>query len=201
MPTSSASEPLPHGSRPVQVIPQRARLRSVPSPAPDEQPTGGRPAAGRRRAIGRGQPLTLLPGGRGPATTTAPGRTPVASRRDQTPRELAAARRAARGHLPPPAEVAEQLAIALFEVEAGCRSAAQLERLCAPELWDRLEGQVRRHGGSLPSGRKLIRVHYQELVPGVADTVAVVERGQRVQPVAMRLDARSGRWLVTELRY
>jgi hypothetical protein len=200
MPTSSASEPLPHGSRSVQVIPQRARLRSVPSPASDEQPRGAPPAAGRRRAIGRGQPLTLLPGGRGPATTTTT-RTPEAGRRDQTAHELAAARRAARGHLPPPTEVAEQLAIALFEVEAGCRSAAQLERLCAPELWDRLEGHLRRHGGSLPSGRKLIRVHYQELVPGVADTVAVVERGQRVQPVAMRLDARSGRWLVTELRY
>lgn len=38
-------------------------------------------------------------------------------------------------------------------------------------------------------------------IPGVANTVAVVERGPRVQPVAMRLDARSGRWLVTELWY
>jgi hypothetical protein len=98
-------------------------------------------------------------------------------------------------------EVAKEIAIALFEVEAGYRSAAQLERVCAPELWDRLEPQVRRHGGSPPSGRRLIRVHYQELMPGVADTVAVVERGPRVQPVAMRLDARGGRWLVTELRY
>lgn len=112
-----------------------------------------------------------------------------------------AARRAARQHLPSPAEVAKEIALALFEVEAGRRSAAQLERVCSPELWDMLEHQVLRHGGLLPRGSDLLRVHYQELVPGLANTVAVVQRGSRVQPVAMRLDACSGRWLVTELRY
>jgi hypothetical protein len=35
----------------------------------------------------------------------------------------------------------------------------------------------------------------------LADTVAVVQRGDRVQPVAMRLDAGGGRWAVTELRF
>jgi hypothetical protein len=65
-----------------------------------------------------------------------------------------------RRRLPPPTEVAKEIAIALFEIEAGYRTAAQLERVCTPELWDRLEPQVRRHGGSLPSGHKLIRVHY-----------------------------------------
>jgi hypothetical protein len=35
----------------------------------------------------------------------------------------------------------------------------------------------------------------------LADTVAVVQRGDRVQPVAMRLDASGGRWAVTELRF
>jgi hypothetical protein len=34
----------------------------------------------------------------------------------------------------------------------------------------------------------------------LADTVAVVQRGDRALPVAMRLDAASGRWTVTELR-
>jgi hypothetical protein len=42
-----------------------------------------------------------------------------------------AARRAARQHLPSPAEVAREIALALFEVEAGRRSAAQLERVFA----------------------------------------------------------------------
>jgi hypothetical protein len=35
----------------------------------------------------------------------------------------------------------------------------------------------------------------------LADTRAVVQRGARALPVAMRLDAASGRWLVTELRW
>jgi Family of unknown function (DUF6459) len=112
-----------------------------------------------------------------------------------------AARRAAREHLPSPAEVAKEIALALFEVEAGRRSAAQLERVFSPALWDVLEERVQRRGGSLPRSSDLLRVHYQELVPGLANTVAVVQRGPRVQPVAMRLDACSGRWLVTELRY
>ncbi len=202
MPTSSAPEPLPHGTQPLKVVPESARLRPVPPPVPDERETGAPPDEARRRArAGRGQPLTLIQGGQGTAPTRSREETPDDERQDPTPRELTSARRTARRNLPQPAEIAEQIAIALFEIEAGYRSAAQLERLCAPELWDRLEGQVRRHGGSLPSGRKLIRVHYQELMPGVANTVAVVERGHRVQPVAMRLDARNGRWLVTELRY
>jgi hypothetical protein len=146
-------------------------------------------------------PMTLLLQGAPAREVTDSQRGPQEEQRHPTPRELASARQTARRHLPPPAEVAKEVAIALFEIEAGYRSAAQLERVCTPELWDRLEQQVRRHGGPLPSGRKLIRVHYQELTPGVANTVAVVERGPRVQPVAMRLDARNGRWLVTELRY
>lgn len=112
-----------------------------------------------------------------------------------------AARQAAREHLPSPAEVAKEIALALFEVEAGRRSAAQLERVFAPELWDVVGERVQRRGGALPRSSDLLRVHYQELVPGLANTVAVVQRGPRVQPVAMRLDACSGRWLVTELRY
>jgi hypothetical protein len=34
-----------------------------------------------------------------------------------------------------------------------------------------------------------------------ADTVVVVRRGERMLPVAMRLDAAAGRWTVTELRW
>jgi len=107
----------------------------------------------------------------------------------------------ARRGLPSPASVAGGIAMALLEVEAGCRSALQLERVCAPELWTRLERRVRRRGAPFPAGRALISVHCQEQLPGVANAVAVVRRGDRVQPVAMRLDARGGRWVVTVLQY
>ncbi len=148
-----------------------------------------------------------LPGGNTPgaAAPEGPGQT-VGGERQRRAQEAVeaqrtAARRAAREHLPSPAEVAKEIALALFEVEAGRRSAAQLERVFSPELWDVLENQVQRHGGLLPRSSDLLRVHFQELVPGLANTVAVVQRGPRVRPVAMRLDACSGRWLVTELRY
>jgi hypothetical protein len=36
---------------------------------------------------------------------------------------------------------------------------------------------------------------------GLVDTVAVVRKGELVRPVALRLDAGRGRWVVTELRW
>jgi len=119
--------------------------------------------------------------------------------REPSDRELAVARRRARLHLPPPTAVTRDIAMALLEVEAGCRSAVQLERICSPQLWAGIEHRLERRGGPLPSGRALLRVVCQEDLPGLADTVAVVQRGDRVQPVAMRLDASGGRWAVTAL--
>jgi hypothetical protein len=149
--------------------------------------------------------LAIVAGSRKPAggRQRDRGRSDQRQRRAQEAIEAqrVAARRAARPHLPSPAEVARDIALALFEVEAGRRSAAQLERVCSPELWGTLEHEVRRHGGLVPRMSDLLRVHFQELMPGLASTVALVQRGARVQPVAMRLDASSGRWLVTELRY
>lgn len=121
--------------------------------------------------------------------------------RDAAERDLWEKRRRARPGLPSPAAVTRDIALALLEVEAGCRSAVQLERIFTPELWEALERRIGRRGGPLPSGRSLISVHCQEDRPGLADTVAVVHRGDLVRPVALRLDAGGGRWRVTELRW
>jgi hypothetical protein len=121
--------------------------------------------------------------------------------RDPLESELAAARRLARPNLRSPVAVTRDVAMGLLEVEAGCRSAAQLERIFSPELWEALEHRIGRRGGPLPTGRSLIRVRCQEDTPGLADTVAVIQRGDRVRPVAIRLDASGGRWTVTELRW
>jgi Family of unknown function (DUF6459) len=121
--------------------------------------------------------------------------------RDATERDLWAARRRARANLPSPVAITREIALALLEVEAGCRSAAQLERIFSPPLWEALEHRIGRRGGPLPSGRSLISVRCQEDRPGLADTVAVVRKGELVRPVALRLDACGGRWTVTELRW
>jgi hypothetical protein len=219
MPTSSAVTWLTRGTgaepgSPDPEAPDADEPPPVPVGLASANEAGSRPSA-----AGSGQRPGLLGGAvaeraaaesRNPGIDSRPaaadGRHQAAGdrhRREQeaTEAQRTAARRAAREHLPSPAEVAKEIALALFEVEAGRRSAAQLERVFSPELWDMLEHQVQRHGGPLPTGSDLLRVHFQELVPGVANTVALVQRGARVQPVAMRLDAYSGRWLVTELRY
>jgi Family of unknown function (DUF6459) len=179
-------------------------LRSVPSSADDaaaadatRDDDGPSPVATPRLAI------VVAPSRSAGGRRRDRGRSEQRQRRAQEVIEAQriAARRAARPHLPSPAEVARDVALALFEVEAGRRSAVQLERVCSPELWGILEHQVRRDGGLVPRMSDLLRVHFQELVPGLASTVALVQRGPRVQPVAMLLDACSGRWLVTELRY
>ena len=121
--------------------------------------------------------------------------------RDAAERDLWVARRRARVDLPSPVAVTRDIALALLEVEAGCRSAAQLERIFSPQLWEALEHRIGRRGGPLPSGRSLMSVQCQEDKPGLADTVAVVRRGDLVRPVALRLDACGGRWTVTELRW
>ena len=121
--------------------------------------------------------------------------------RDAAERDLWEKRQRTRPGLPSPASVTRDIALALLEVEAGCRSAVQLERIFSPELWEALEQRIGRRGGPLPSGRSLISVHCQEDRPGLADTVAVVHKGDLVRPVALRLDASGGRWRVTELRW
>jgi hypothetical protein len=100
-----------------------------------------------------------------------------------------------------PARTIAAIAAALLEVEAGDRPAAQLERVCHPTLWAALEGRLRRQGGPAITCRSLRRVLIQEHRPGLVDGVALLERGARIEPVAMRLDGALGRWQLTELQY
>ena len=70
--------------------------------------------------------------------------------RDAAEHDLWEKRRRARLGLPSPAAVTRDIALALLEVEAGCRSAVQLERIFSPELWEALDRRIGRRGGSLP---------------------------------------------------
>jgi Family of unknown function (DUF6459) len=155
------------------------------------------------------EPVPDLPGGsEGRTGQEQQQRRRVAARRsrfvvvrDPAEQNLRVARRRARAKLPSPVAVTREIALALLEVEAGCRSASQLERVVSRELWEELERCIGRRGGPLPSGRSVMSVCCQEDSPGLADTVAVVWKGELVRPVALRLDAGGGRWVVTELRW
>jgi Family of unknown function (DUF6459) len=100
-----------------------------------------------------------------------------------------------------PVMTAGRIAVALFEVEAGARPGHQLERLCHPTLWERLALRLCYGGGPAITCHSLRRVVGQEHIPGLVDAVAVLRRGDRVEAVAMRLDAAAGRWEVVELQY
>jgi hypothetical protein len=129
---------------------------------------------------------------------------PPALRAEFTPKELDsrdARRDAASTNLPSPAWAARRFAMALCEVEAGMRPAAQLERACHHTLFQTLEGRVRRSGGPSVSTHSLVDVITQEQLPGLVDAVVLIRRGPRVAAVTMRLDAAPGHWQVTELQY
>jgi hypothetical protein len=179
---------------PVRELPGRV-TRAGPPPAQERQPASHRRAPLRAvpdTTLRRLQPLPSPSTGAPTAPLTAPPTAPSG--------ELRVVRRA-RAKLPSPAAVTRDIALALLEVEAGCRSAAQLERVVSPQLWEVLERCIGRRGGPLPSGRSVMSVHCQEHTPGVADTMAVVRKGELVRPIALRLDAGGGRWVVTELRW
>jgi hypothetical protein len=147
---SSTVEASP-GERPaLRAVPDGVARRLQPVPGPSTAPERR-----QRRAPGRRNRLVVV--------------------RDLADRDLWAARRLARANLPAPAPLTRAIALALLEVEAGCRSATQLERVVSPELWETLEHCIGRRGGPLPSGRSVMVVRSQEDAPGLADTVAVVQ--------------------------
>jgi hypothetical protein len=111
------------------------------------------------------------------------------------------ARAEARHMLPNPAATAHALALAICEVEAGLRSASQLERICHPSLWDAVANRIQRAGGPPVSAASVLRIQVQELTPGLVDAVAVLRRGQQAVFIALRLEAVPGRWELFELLY
>ena len=110
-------------------------------------------------------------------------------------------RRVRRSTIASPTRAVARIATALLEVEAGDRPGAQLERLCHPTLWQALDRRLSRRGGPPITCGSLRRVLVQEHKPGLVDGVALLQRGPRLEPVAMRLAATVGGWQLTELQY
>jgi Family of unknown function (DUF6459) len=192
--------------------PTRPRTQATAAQTPPPRPASAQMTPVRAAGPGTARRLQPVPeppaGPAGPTRQQQQQHRGAAARRnrfvvvrDPTDRDLRAARRRARAGLPSPAAVTREIALALLEVEAGCRSVSQLERVVSRELWEELEPCIGRRGGPLPSGRSVMSVRCQENMPGLADTVAVVRKGDLVRPVALRLDAGGGRWVVTELRW
>lgn len=105
--------------------------------------------------------------------------------------------------LPNPGRWARHLAQALVEVLAGARCASQLSPLASLPVLEHLEratGRFGRRPGRAPAQRPTIS-SVRVALPhhGVAEVCAVIDTGPRRRAMALRLEARDGRWLCTAL--
>lgn len=154
------------------------------------------PAAGRRLQL-LPQPTPQESGGAARSTPAAGAAAQARQKKQPSPT------------LPPAWKWAGQLARAIGEVAAGQRPAAQLTtHVSADQLRPiaRL-GNVARHPSSRPrreAGRLkgVSGVRVCAVAPGVVEASAVLVGEQRAHALAMRLEARGGRWIATavELR-
>lgn len=92
------------------------------------------------------------------------------------------------------------LAVAVLEVLAGRRPSAQLSRWLDEPALAALAGRLpRRRAGSTTPVPTLRSVRVQHPGPRVAEVTVHGRLGERPMPVALRLEASSGRWLCTAL--
>ena len=104
--------------------------------------------------------------------------------------------RTPRAELPAPGPRAAVLVGAIMEALGGRRPLTQLVRWLTTDVYDELEVNVTR-GSSWTS--RLCRLMVSEPADGVAEVTAIVQRGQRATALALRLEGRDGRWVVTAL--
>lgn len=130
----------------------------------------------------------------------------VARQVEDTPEPTALAPRhaAPTGELPDPRTWSALLARAAVEVLVGIRPATQLARWLTTDLYEavtRRAGLAIRILGRPRQARRTIiqRARVQEVRAGVQEAAVVVHDGTRTRGVALRLEARRGRWMVTAL--
>jgi hypothetical protein len=171
-----------------------SRLRSLPLPDTEPPVERGDPQPRTARHPAQGV-LTLLPGhpdgqGDDPDDESLFGPQPTPTRA-----------------LPDPARWGRQVTQLIVEVLAGHRPRAQLLRWTSEQVYR----ELRRRALPLPSGSDQPRrpgpahrprvggVRVSEPCDGVAEVAAVVHRPHRAQAMALRLEGRDGRWVVTAL--
>ena len=164
--------------------PGQCRVRPAPHREPpfEDEPAGGRLSL----VTAYDQPLPFDPPQRGIA---------------QRP-TLRDTERQRQGDLPDPAALGRRLVIAIIELATGRRSALHLNSHFAPAVLSGLArdaGRVTRLG---TPGRPatLHSIHAASPADGVSELVAVVQVGARFRAIALRLEAKNGRWRCVRLQ-
>jgi hypothetical protein len=108
-----------------------------------------------------------------------------------------------RAALPDPGQWGRRLLIGIIETAAGRRPLAQLTALVTPSVAHGLRAEFERatrRGGPHWTGRATLRsVRATEPGDEIAELSATVQVGERVRAIAMRLEARQGRWCCTRM--
>ena len=103
----------------------------------------------------------------------------------------------------PPLEAAQprasMLARALLEVVGGVRPMAQLAPWLSPTVLSIVQSMTASRAAR-PGATALRRVLVSEPMPGIAEITAIVQRGPRAEALALRMEGRGGRWVVTALQ-
>jgi hypothetical protein len=110
-----------------------------------------------------------------------------------------------RAHLPHPTEWTARMARALIEAVAGERPVTQLTKWTTREVLLQVTvraAAARRHpaGKALASPlRRVGSVRICVVAPGIVEACAVVSGMTRARAIALRLEARDQRWIVTAM--
>lgn len=109
-----------------------------------------------------------------------------------------------RVRLPDPTKMCCAMVQAAVEALRGTRPLAQLARWVSPEIYEQLAARSeltqRVHGRGAPTHRAAIRrIRLCRLGENAAEATVVVDDGQRVRAVAVRLEGHRGHWRATAL--
>jgi hypothetical protein len=146
----------------------------------DDPPREATVTRSARRALSLAPPIALPPA-------------------DPCPDDVFDVVRTARAELPAPGPRAGVLVGAISEALSGRRPLGQLIRWMTSDVYDELEVCVARDRGRGWAARTR-RLIVTEPADGVAEVTAVVQGDVRASAMAMRMEGRDGRWVVTALQ-
>jgi hypothetical protein len=102
--------------------------------------------------------------------------------------------------LPDPVPWGRRLLIGVIETAGGRRPLQQLAAMLSPGVATGLAADFERAAPHWTHAAVVRSVHASEPAEGVAELSATVLAGRRVHAVALRLEARDGRWRCTRLQ-
>ncbi len=104
-----------------------------------------------------------------------------------------------RSSLSDPGPLAGRLAVGLVETLSGQRPPRQLATWIHADILGQLAAQFQRPAPPLSRPPQVLRILPQEPTPGVAEVAVILQVGNEVRALGMRLEAHQDRWQATQI--